>query len=94
MLSENVTFDLWNVTAVDMRTMQDMHPVTFNQSYLRYLHFAHQVTTGAPFYTVLPPADSFPDYTSIIAACLYQAFDLGNIEDEAGDMKSYNFSRA
>ena len=93
MLSENAIFDQWNVTAVDIRTMQDMHPVTFNQSYLRYLHFAHQVTTGARFYTVLPQAESFLDYTSIIAACLYEAFDLGNIEDEACDMKSYTFRR-
>lgn len=86
-------FDQWTVSGQDIRTIRDMKPTSYNQSYLRYIHFAHQMTTGARFYTVLPEDDSFPDYNRIIAACLREAFDLGNLDDEISDTKSYNFTR-
>lgn len=92
-MSEKTFFDQWTLAAEDIRTIRDRNPLTHNQSYLGYLHFAHQVTTGARFHTVLPQTDSIPTYNMIVAACLREAFELGNTEDEVADMKSYNFNR-
>ena len=75
----------------DVRGMEDIHNISRSQSYLAYMNFAHVQVTGARFGTVSPDFDGIPENASIIAACLREAYKLGQEEDEACDMSSYNY---
>jgi len=87
-------FDQWtgNIVSVD-GVIDDCEQISHNQAYLRYLHFAFTCITGGRMYTSKGEKGGFPAEAGIIAACLQEAYELGDEgagEDEL-DSGCYGF---
>jgi len=78
-----------NIKSIGMTN--DQEPLTHNQAYLRYLHFAYAVSTGSRFYNEELHEHGIPSYESIIAACLLEAYELVGAGDDVMDTRCYGF---
>jgi len=87
-------FEQWTA---DIKSVEgwsdDQEQIGYEQGYLRYLHFSFTVITGGRFYSVGPNHQGVPSEAMIIAACLQEAYELG--EHGAGedlmDSRCYGF---
>jgi hypothetical protein len=83
----NDWFDEWNLVVKGTGPQQEeggaqMDALSFNDSYLAYLHFAHTVCTGGRFFTESVSEVGVPANEVIIGACLGEAFFLAQADEE------------
>ncbi|KAG0127037.1 hypothetical protein HOY82DRAFT_542192 [Tuber indicum] len=91
LINKNVLFNNWSSMISSVGRTNDTSILTRDESYLRYLHYAHSVVTGSRFFNEAINDVGIPDSGDIIAACLLEAYELVHGDEEVLDPDSCCF---